>query len=280
MANSPFTYQSRWSSSTSGSPRLATSSSSGYRAGSRRNDEAASGAVMGSILEDLGGERSNREEGTQRSQQVHQAKMAVAYGGLLMGQGVQQGNANLRTLGATMMEIGTRLLQQWDAWPDPEQTWRSMEDLSISGEELRQRGTEDEITEDEIGENDENAMDHRRVEPRLNVILHRRDPNAPHEEYDDNRRERSRSRDDGQGPPRVASTESQATTEEAVEEAASGAEGHGEGHGHPSHEHQSTPEERDRANLQQRWRTLDRRLNRPRARSDRSSRIITTETTI
>ena len=105
------------------------------------------------------------------------------------------------------------------------------------------------------------------MEPRLNVILHRRDPNAPHEEYDDNRRERSRSRDDGQGPPRVGSTESQATTEEAVEEAASGAEGHG----HPSHEHQSTPEERDRANLQQRWRTLDRRLNRPRERSDRSS---------
>ena len=175
-----------------------------------------------------------------------------------------------------MMEIGTRLLQQWDACPDPEQTWRSMEDLSISGEELRQRGTEDEITEDEItedeiGEIDANAMGHRSVEPRLNVILHRRDPNAPHEEYDDNRRERSRSRDDGQGPPRVASTESQATTEEAVEEAASGAEGHGEGHGHPSHEHQSTPEERDRANLQQRWRTLDRRLNRPRERSDRSS---------
>ena len=101
------------------------------------------------FLEDLGGERSNREDGTQRSQQVHQAKMAVAYGGLLMGQGVQQGNDNLRTLGATMMEIGTRLLQQWDAWPDPEQTWRSMEDLSISGEELRQRGTEDEITEDD-----------------------------------------------------------------------------------------------------------------------------------
>ena len=105
------------------------------------------------------------------------------------------------------------------------------------------------------------------MEPRLNVILHRRDPNAPHEEYDDNRRERSRSRDDGQGPPRVGSTESQATTEEAVEEAASGAEGHG----HPSHEHQSTPQKRDRANLQQRWRTLDRRLNRPRERSDRSS---------
>lgn len=95
------------------------------------------------FLEDLGGERSNREDGTQRSQQVHQAKMAVACGGLLIGQGVQQGNDNMRTLGATMMEIGTRLLQQWDAWPDPEQTWRSMVgpfDLGGGTETERYRG--------------------------------------------------------------------------------------------------------------------------------------------
>lgn len=113
----------------------------------------------------------------QRAQQVHQAKMAVAYGGLLIGQGVRQGNDNLRTLGATMMEIGTTLLQQWDAWPDPEQTWRSTEGLSISGEEPEQKGTEDENTADEIDETeiDENLLDQKRLEPlRLNVMLQKR----------------------------------------------------------------------------------------------------------